>query len=281
MAPPLEDAPPPPPERWVIVEDTPSGPLRLDSILSLEGEMHVDWLLTQDMPARAFAAQFLQYLLAKPALSLEEVAQWDESLLLRVARTWVKDGLWCPKQPSEQITSLEAFREAIQAHQDEFVERFFPGYKNVLDAIAPALKMMEWVNQVRVAMPPPEVLRSLQTVWDAQQAQVIASWLNAVIPLSTLQQMIDAWASAASSQTLSGVVDSSFVRLAHDISTLMAGFLPPTFPPAAFPNLVIGFFQAETEDDQRAFLLNEGFTPEQAEVMVSLRKRYHSSGYQP
>lgn len=291
MESPLEDVPPP--EQWVVVEDTPYGALRFYEALSPEGENLVGRLLVQDIPARAFAAQVLHSLLAEPTLTLDAVGQWEESLLLRAARTWVNDGLRCPKHPSEQITSLDAFREAIKAHWEEVIERLLPGHKAILDAITPALKMMPSANQMRDVMASAEalrslpldlvaqqapLLRSLQPVWAAQQAQIIVSWLNAVMPLSTLQQMIDAW---AYSQAFIDIADSSFVRFAHDISALIAGFLPLTFPPAAFPNLMIGFFQAATEDDQRAFLRNKGFTPEQVEAIIFLRERYHSSDYQP
>lgn len=176
---------------------------------------------------------------------------------------------------------LEMLSEALKAHQEEIIEQLIPGHKAILDAITPALKMMPSANEMRVAMASVELLRSLPPGWLAQQTQIIESWRELAMTLPSIQQMTDAWGPFISSSDILANFDASFVRLAYEFSTLLAGLLPLDFPPVAFPGLVVDFTQAETEDDQRAVLRATGLPVETIEVCIAWRKRYRSPGYNP
>src|SRR5579859_6152742 len=84
----------------------------------LRDEEYVNELLRDDLDAREFTVRMLCHQLQRPSLSLEEVRNWPDRLLLRAGNRWLRDlSSECAcKAPAEDFA---AFRELVRERDQE------------------------------------------------------------------------------------------------------------------------------------------------------------------
>jgi hypothetical protein len=189
----------------VVVTGDHEGCLTFRSLSSDDLDM-LQALMSESLAERDFTARFLHHQLVEPALNVDQVSAWSDSLLLKAADAWLQAHPNIAAHVEDTIPNFTTFQEVLRHYivtEQGRTKRFVQGM------LSPLMRA-SLNNQVRVAM---------EALVKAEPALNWAAWVKPSISLVDVSPL-NALAYSQFEQTLDGLRESSAFLVAESMKSV-------------------------------------------------------------